>query len=103
MAVGRSAPRSHDCSNHGTLGLIHPLIGDGHILEMFLARLQSLFLRCESLVAYACESCFTAVDWSSSRDKAWASAQGEPRCVVDLAFGGSRVVHTPGFGDDELH
>ena len=39
VAVGRSAPRSHDCSNHGTLGLIHPLIGDGHILEMFLARL----------------------------------------------------------------
>ena len=84
-AVGRSAPRSHDRSNHGTLGLSQPPFGDNHILETFLARLQSSFLRCELLVAYACGSCFKAVDWYSSRDNAWASAKGEPRCA--RAFG----------------
>ena len=43
------------------------VIGDGHILEIFLARLQSIFLRWEPLVAYACGPCVTAVDWSSLR------------------------------------
>ena len=32
-----------------TLGLTHPLIDDGHILELFLARFLSLFVRCKSL------------------------------------------------------
>ena len=38
VEVGRSALRSHGCSNHGSLGLTHPLIGDGHIPELFLVR-----------------------------------------------------------------
>ena len=50
VAVGRSAPRSHGCSNHGALCLTHPPIGDGHILELFLVvRILPLFgVRCES-------------------------------------------------------
>ena len=38
FAGAREDSRSHGCSNHGPLDLTHPLIGDGHILELFLVR-----------------------------------------------------------------